>query len=277
MYASPNRLTSHRLAPLDVPVPSWMRAPGECPGMFGPEVALDELAERCGLDPIELRIRNEPAVDPESGNPFSTRRLVECLREGAKQFGWTARDPQPGPHREGDWLTGYGVASATYPVNRIPGSAARICFTGDDTYVVEIGAADIGQGPWTTLAQIAADALEVPIERDRSANRRHTPARRVSRRRLVGDHQLGLGDRRRRRKLPPAVRATIPPPAMRSPSRPPKIPKLTATPCTPSAPNSRRCECTPTPARSGYPGCSGYSTPARSSTPSSPARSSSEG
>ena len=165
MYASPNRLTSHRLAPLDVPVPSWMRAPGECPGMFAPEVALDELAERCGLDPIELRIRNEPAVDPESGNPFSTRRLVECLREGAKQFGWTARDPQPGPHREGDWLTGYGVASATYPVNRIPGSAARICFTGDDTYVVEIGAADIGQGPWTTLAQIAADALEVPIER----------------------------------------------------------------------------------------------------------------
>jgi xanthine dehydrogenase YagR molybdenum-binding subunit len=164
MYASPNRLTSHRLAPLDVPVPSWMRAPGECPGMFAPEVAMDELAEICGLDPIELRIRNEPDMDPETGNPWSTRRLVDCLHEGAERFGWTQRDPTPATLRRGSWLVGYGVASATYPVNRMPGSVARISFGTDDVYTVQIGSSDIGQGTWTTLAQIAADALSIPVE-----------------------------------------------------------------------------------------------------------------
>ena len=97
MYAGaePHR-QSHRLAALDVAVPSWMRAPGECPGMFAPEVAMDELAVACGVDPIELRIRNEPDVDPETGHPWSDRRLVECLRTGAERFGWATRDPTPG-------------------------------------------------------------------------------------------------------------------------------------------------------------------------------------
>ncbi|CAL9344957.1 Aldehyde oxidoreductase molybdenum-binding subunit PaoC [Streptomyces sp. enrichment culture] len=164
MYASPNRRTTHRLAALDVPVPSWMRAPGECPGMFGPEVAMDELAERLGMDPVELRIRNEPDVEPGSGKPFSSRNLVGCLREGAARFGWAGRDPRPGARRRGDWLVGTGVAASTYPVSRMPKSTATIRWEGD-RYVAEIGAADLGTGTWTTLPQIAADALGVPVSR----------------------------------------------------------------------------------------------------------------
>jgi xanthine dehydrogenase YagR molybdenum-binding subunit len=163
MYAAPNRRTTHRLAALDVPVPSWMRAPGEAPGMFGPEVALDELAEQLGIDPVELRIRNEPATDPETGKPWSSRHLVECLREGAQRFGWHDRDPRPGARREGEWLTGTGVASSVYPTMRMPQSTATIRFE-DGRYIAEIGAADLGTGAWTVLPQIAADALGVPVE-----------------------------------------------------------------------------------------------------------------
>jgi xanthine dehydrogenase YagR molybdenum-binding subunit len=161
MYAAPSRRTTHRLAALDVPVPTWMRAPGECPGMFGPEVALDELAGELGIDPVDLRIRNEPEVDPETGKPWSSRHLVECLREGAARFGWRDRDPRPGVLREGDWLVGTGVASSVYPARRLPESTATIRFE-EGSYVVEIGAADIGTGAWTILPQIAADALGVP-------------------------------------------------------------------------------------------------------------------
>jgi xanthine dehydrogenase YagR molybdenum-binding subunit len=162
VYAAPHRRTTHRLAALDVPVPSWMRAPGECPGMFGPEVAMDELATELGIDPVELRIRNEPDVDPESGNPFSSRRLVECLREGAERFGWADRDPRPGGHREGDWLVGTGVASSIYPAMRQPSSAVVRFEAG--RYTARIGAADLGTGAWTVLPQITADALGVPSE-----------------------------------------------------------------------------------------------------------------
>ncbi|WP_233488602.1 xanthine dehydrogenase family protein molybdopterin-binding subunit [Blastococcus sp. TF02-09] len=161
MYASPNRRTTHRVAPLDVPVPSWMRAPGECPGMFGPEVALDELAEALGMDPVELRIRNEPETDPDSGKPWSSRNLVACLREGAQRFGWAERPPAG--HRDGDWLVGTGVASSVYPTMRQATSTATVRFEAG-RYAVEIGAADLGTGAWTVLPQIAADALDVPVD-----------------------------------------------------------------------------------------------------------------
>ncbi|WNG83756.1 xanthine dehydrogenase family protein molybdopterin-binding subunit [Mycobacterium sp. ITM-2016-00316] len=163
MYAAPNRATSHRLAPLDVPVPFWMRAPGECPGMFALEVAMDELAVACDIDPIELRIRNEPPVDPETGNPWSNRRLIECLQTGAERFGWAGRDPKPGNRCEGEWLTGSGVASAVYPAMVMPGNTARIEHATPGRFVVQIGAVDIGTGAWTALAQIAADALGVEL------------------------------------------------------------------------------------------------------------------
>ncbi|OZM71638.1 xanthine dehydrogenase [Amycolatopsis antarctica] len=162
MYAAPNRRTSHRLAALDVAVPSWMRAPGEAPGMFGTEVALDELAQQLGIDPIELRVINDPASDPDSGKPFSSRNLVACLREGAERFGWADRDPAPRSRQEGRWLVGSGVASSVYPVYRMPESTATVRFESG-RYVAEIGSADLGTGTWTTLAQIAADALGTDI------------------------------------------------------------------------------------------------------------------
>jgi xanthine dehydrogenase YagR molybdenum-binding subunit len=164
MYAGPNRRTTHRLARLDMPVPTIMRAPGECPGMFALESAMDELAIACGLDPIELRIRNEPVVDPESGHPFSSRNLVACLREGAQRFGWAQRDPKPRARRDGPWLIGTGVAASTFPAIQFP-AAALVQVDRAGNYHVRIDATDIGTGAWTALTQIAADALEVPLER----------------------------------------------------------------------------------------------------------------
>ncbi|TYL55666.1 xanthine dehydrogenase family protein molybdopterin-binding subunit [Nocardioides sp. BGMRC 2183] len=164
MYAADNRRTSHRLAVLDVAVPSWMRAPGEMPGMFAHEVAMDELAQACGLDPIELRLRNEPDVDPETGRPFDNRRLAECLRRGADRFGWSSRPAEAGARTDGDWWVGTGVAASTYPAAKIPGNAARVRSLGDGRYAVAIGSVDIGTGARTVLTQIAADALEVGAE-----------------------------------------------------------------------------------------------------------------
>jgi xanthine dehydrogenase YagR molybdenum-binding subunit len=162
MYATANRRTTHRLVRLDVPTPSWMRAPGECPGMYALESAIDELAGACGIDPIDLRVRNEPEVDPETGNRFSSRNLVACLREGAERFDWRTRDPTPGTRRDGRWLVGTGVAASTYPARRRP-SQARARLRADGRYEVEIAAADIGTGARTALAQIAADTLEVAV------------------------------------------------------------------------------------------------------------------
>ncbi|MFC8383325.1 xanthine dehydrogenase family protein molybdopterin-binding subunit [Nocardia sp. NPDC057272] len=164
MYAAANRSTSHRFAALNVPVSSWMRAPGHCPGMFAAETAMDELAIALGMDPIAVRIHNEPEVDPESGRPFSTRGLVECLRTGAERFGWAERDPAPKSRREGRWLVGSGVAAATYPADTSAGNSARVRYTGD-RYEVAIDAVDIGTGTWTSLGQIAADALGVDADR----------------------------------------------------------------------------------------------------------------
>ncbi|WP_308405696.1 xanthine dehydrogenase family protein molybdopterin-binding subunit [Streptomyces tardus] len=164
MYTAEHRTTAHRLLPLDVPVPTWMRAPGEAPGSYALEVAVDELAELVGVDPIELRVRNEPPHDPETGKPWSSRRLVDCLREGAEWFGW---DPHHAPRlrREGRWRVGHGVAAATYPGLYIPGTKAEIERLGDGRYAVRTGAVDLGTGAWTVLAQIAADALDCPLDR----------------------------------------------------------------------------------------------------------------
>jgi xanthine dehydrogenase YagR molybdenum-binding subunit len=164
MYAAPNRRTTHRVVALDVPTPSWMRAPGECPGMYALESALDELAVTCGIDPIELRLANEPEVDPESGHPFSSRGLVACLREGASRFGWAGRDPAAGVRRDGRWLVGTGVAASTYPARRRP-SHARVHREAGGRFRVAVAANDIGTGARTVLQQIAADALETDPDR----------------------------------------------------------------------------------------------------------------
>ncbi|WP_229069989.1 xanthine dehydrogenase family protein molybdopterin-binding subunit [Actinoplanes sp. DH11] len=164
MYAAPNRRTGHRLLRLDMPTPRWMRAPGEAPGMFALECAMDELAAELGIDPIELRVRNEPEVEPETGTPFTSRHYVDCLRQGAERFGWSGRDPRPRQRREGDWWIGTGVAGATYPAMAQP-STARVRAFDDGGFEVAIGAADLGTGARTILTQIAADALGVPVER----------------------------------------------------------------------------------------------------------------
>ncbi|MEA2169606.1 MAG: xanthine dehydrogenase YagR molybdenum-binding subunit [Solirubrobacteraceae bacterium] len=160
MYGGAHRSTTHRLVRLDVPTPSWLRAPGEAPGMFALESAIDELAHAAGLDPIELRLRNEPEVHPESGKAWSSRSLVACLQKGAAEFGWPDRDRLPRQRIDGRYLYGTGVAAAMYPVYRAPGYASATD-EGDGTFTVRIAAADIGQGARTVLTQIAAEALEV--------------------------------------------------------------------------------------------------------------------
>ncbi|MEV4016554.1 xanthine dehydrogenase family protein molybdopterin-binding subunit [Nonomuraea angiospora] len=163
MYAAPALRTAHRLVRLDVATPSWMRAPGECPGMYALESAMDELACAAGIDPIELRVLNEPETEPDSGLPFSSRNLVACLREGARRFGWDRRDPEPGRLREGEWLIGTGVAASTYPAKRRPSKAVVTMREGD--FLVQVAAADIGTGARTALTGIAAGALGVAPDR----------------------------------------------------------------------------------------------------------------
>ncbi|MFF9896889.1 xanthine dehydrogenase family protein molybdopterin-binding subunit [Streptomyces longispororuber] len=166
MYAADAHHSVTRLVPLDVPTPTWMRAPGEAPGSFALECALDELAEKCGVDPIALRERNEPAVGPVSGLPFGSRNLLACYREGARRFGWDGRDPRPGTRRDGRWLVGTGMAASTFFVGAAPTTAA-VTAEPDGTFTVRITAADVGTGARTALTQIAADALEVTPDRVR--------------------------------------------------------------------------------------------------------------
>jgi len=161
MYATPAQRSRHRLVALDVPTPRWMRAPGEAPGSFALESAMDELAEACGIDPIELRVRNEPSVEPESGMRFSSRNLVACLRQGAQSFGWHDRDPAVRLRRDGRWLLGTGVAAATYPARSAPSTAAATA-EPDGGFTVRVTASDIGTGARTALTLVAADALQVP-------------------------------------------------------------------------------------------------------------------
>jgi xanthine dehydrogenase YagR molybdenum-binding subunit len=166
MYTSPHSRTAHRVVRLDVPTPSWMRAPGETPGMYALESAMDELAEALAMDPVELRVVNDCRTEPDTGKPFSSRHLVECLREGARRFGWQERDPRPGRRRAGQVLTGTGVASATYPVLVSPSTATARALP-DGTFLVRVNATDIGTGARTVLGQVAAEALGVPGDRVR--------------------------------------------------------------------------------------------------------------
>src|ERR1700726_2430898 len=168
LYAGANRLTRHRLAPLDIPVASSMRAPGEAVGLLALECAMDELAEKLGLDPIELRIRNEPSEDPERHIPYSSRHLIPCLQEGARRFGWNKRNAEPGQVRDGHWLVGMGVASATRG-NPLRPSKANVRLDPDGTATVRMAMTEIGTGTYTILAQIAAEMLGLPMERVRVA------------------------------------------------------------------------------------------------------------
>ncbi|WP_454753177.1 aldehyde oxidoreductase molybdenum-binding subunit PaoC [Cupriavidus necator] len=165
LYAAPNRLSTLRLASLDLPEGNAMRAPGEAPGMMALEVAMDEMAEKLGMDPIAFRILNDTQIDPEKpGRPFSQRRLVDCLRIGAERFGWQARSARPAARRQGQWLVGLGVASA-FRNNQVMKSAARVRVDGNGIVTVETDMTDIGTGSYTIIAQTAAEMMGVPLDR----------------------------------------------------------------------------------------------------------------
>jgi xanthine dehydrogenase YagR molybdenum-binding subunit len=166
LYAGANRLTRHRLAPLDIPVASSMRAPGESVGLLALECAMDELAEKLSLDPIELRVLNEPSEDPEKHIPYSSRHLIPCFREGARRFGWDRRNPRPGQVRDGNWLVGLGVAAATRG-NPLLLSKANVQLDPNGVATVRMAMTDIGTGTYTILTQIAAEMLGLPPDRIR--------------------------------------------------------------------------------------------------------------
>jgi xanthine dehydrogenase YagR molybdenum-binding subunit len=164
MYATGTLKTDQQVVDMDMLANSFMRAPGESVGTFALESAIDELAIALDLDPIELRVRNEPETDPSSGLPFSSRHLVDAWRAGAERFGWERRTA-PGAHREGEWLIGMGCATATYPYHRFPGGAARIRLDKTGHATVEVPANDMGMGTSTTQTILTAERLGLPLER----------------------------------------------------------------------------------------------------------------
>ncbi len=167
-YAAPNILLQVNVARMNMLANTFMRAPGEAVGTFALESAIDELAVDLAMDPVELRIRNEPAKDPTSGLAFSSRHVVKAWRDGAARFGWDARPATPGSRTEGEWRIGMGCATGTYPYYRMPGAVARITLLRDGEDVrarVEVAAAEMGMGTSTTTAIVAAERLGLPIER----------------------------------------------------------------------------------------------------------------
>ena len=166
LYKSPNIQVSHTLVPWDVGGPTFMRAPGCAPGMFALECAMDELAVKLRIDPIELRTKNNAEVFPGKNVPWSSKNLVECYQLGAQKFGWSKRNPEPGAIRDGDWLVGMGMASALYPAHRSRASV-KVRLQADGTAQVSSATQDLGTGTWTVLAIVGADSLGLPIEKIR--------------------------------------------------------------------------------------------------------------
>ncbi|WP_439533785.1 aldehyde oxidoreductase molybdenum-binding subunit PaoC [Polymorphobacter sp.] len=165
LYAGANRLVSERLAVLDLPEGNSMRAPGEAPGMMALEIAMDEMAEKLGMDPVEFRIVNDTQVDPANPDKrFSERQLVKCLRDGAERFGWKARNPKPAQQQDGDWLIGMGMAAA-YRGSPTMKSAARVRLERNGSLIVETDMTDIGTGSYTIIAQTAAEMMGLPLDR----------------------------------------------------------------------------------------------------------------
>jgi xanthine dehydrogenase YagR molybdenum-binding subunit len=158
LYNSESLSTSHPVVELNLGMGTWMRAPGEATGSFGLEVALDELAEKLNLDPIQLRLVNYAENDPRQGRPWSSKHLRECYTQAAERFGWSKRTAQPGRRREGNKLIGYGMATANYGAGRRPSSAV-VRFLPNGRVFVGVGTQDLGTGTYTILAQTAADAL----------------------------------------------------------------------------------------------------------------------
>ena len=163
-YASTTLLLDVQTVELDMLANTFMRAPGEAVGTFALECAMDELAEKLAMDPIELRLRNEPEKDPLSDLPFSARHIDDAWRTGASKFGWDRRKTKPRSRQDGEWLVGMGCATATYPYYRMPGGAARITLTTDGKAAIDIAAHEMGMGTATAQTQISADRLGLPLD-----------------------------------------------------------------------------------------------------------------
>jgi xanthine dehydrogenase YagR molybdenum-binding subunit len=160
LYVCPNYDTPYKLAKLDLPTPTWMRAPGAVSGAFALESALDELAYQLKIDPLELRLINYAEKDPETGKPFSSKALRECFRAGAKRFGWEKRKFEPRSMRDGRWLVGWGTATGTWPAMQLP-ATVKMTLRADGTAHVGSATADIGPGTYTVITIIAAESLGV--------------------------------------------------------------------------------------------------------------------
>ncbi|WP_378733739.1 xanthine dehydrogenase family protein molybdopterin-binding subunit [Nocardia brasiliensis] len=167
-YGIPHWEGQYRLIKGNTMTPTFMRGPGEASGMIALECAIDELAEQLGADPVELRLRNHAAVDPESGNPWSSDGYLECLRQSAQRFGWDRRNRTPGSHTDGNWLIGWGVGTAGYPVYE-PGQPQRAHarLRSDGSLVVQTGTQEFGTGVATAMSQVACDAMGMPFDRIR--------------------------------------------------------------------------------------------------------------
>ena len=158
MYACPNGTFARKLQRVDLGTPTTMRAPGEATGFFALECAMDELAYATKIDPLKLRLLNYANVDPMSKLPWSSKSLKECYAQGAAKFDWKKRSAAPRSMRQGQWLLGWGMASAAYPVNRSPASAS-VTIVADGRVLVASGTHEMGGGTYTAMAAIAADAL----------------------------------------------------------------------------------------------------------------------
>jgi xanthine dehydrogenase YagR molybdenum-binding subunit len=164
LHSCPNVYTRRRIVRMNVHTPTYMRAPGEVSGIFALESAMDELAVALKMDPVELRLRNEPEQDEFKKLPFSSRSTRECYRAAADRFGWSRRNPEPRSMQDGRWLIGWGMATATYPMNYAPASA-MVRLLPDATAEVMSASSDMGPGTWTSMTQVAAETLGLPIER----------------------------------------------------------------------------------------------------------------
>ncbi|MDP9107570.1 MAG: xanthine dehydrogenase family protein molybdopterin-binding subunit [Pseudomonadota bacterium] len=164
LYDVPHQRTSHRLARMHIGTPTFMRAPGEASGSFALESAMDELALALQIDPIQLRLNNYAEQDPEEGKPWSSKSLRECYRVGAERFGWSRRTPAPRSMQRDGQLIGMGMATATYPANRSAASASAT-LQPDGSVRIQCGTQDLGTGTYTVIAQVAADALDLPLAR----------------------------------------------------------------------------------------------------------------
>ncbi|SFN31188.1 xanthine dehydrogenase YagR molybdenum-binding subunit [Chitinophaga sp. YR627] len=166
MYACPNVTTKYRIVPLDRGVPIWMRGPGEATGAFALESAIDEMAYKVNMDPLDFRVKNFAETDPEKNKPFSSNNLKEAYQLGSEKIGWNKRNREPRSMKDGEWLVGYGMSTGVFGAHRGE-SACRAQLNADGTLILQSATSDIGPGTSTAMVQIAHEVTGLPINKIR--------------------------------------------------------------------------------------------------------------